>query len=443
MNERHNFSDKYNTKKTALIGALNDEAFLGGQKQSIGHIPQRILCIAAVAVLLTVSVCAAVHLVDFSLFEDGNEAHINAGLTGPADTSEPLRSWNSDEGEISIRLDFAYMPDDMTEDMTANGKWGGDDVSRAITFSGFDLRRSDLDSVIGGVESTEQITVGEHKAYFIRSASEIALYDKTAFVLFEEEQLVIKAYVTYGIAEDELKAILSGMSIEETDDVSLALPITNETGSDNIDIPDVMVVEKEKIYYNDLKKIGDTAEYAFGPEGEAPWIKYGITVEGFEIRDSFAGLSASAIERKDIVEKFTDDEGNLIPYKRTEIIRGDGVNTFGSFGETVEMTKRLVLVTVRIEDFYSNAGESPQLYLRSYSLYGLEKDENGLVKNYGRMGDWAIDSTPGTYSECNEVVYNEHLGGDLYRIGYILDTDELGGELLFSGFTPKIHYVLK
>ena len=224
----------------------------------------RIALIAACVALLSVGVYAATVIAHFYMEQDGSEIHVSAGLDSSiADkVEEPNRAWNAEDGELMVKLDFAYLPDDITPDLTANGKYDGTDNTRAMTFMAHDLRISDLETVRDGYESVEEFMAGENRAYLLTSDSEIALYNKYIFILFEEEHLVIEAYVGCGITEDEIKEIASGLSVVETDDVSEALPIANEVrGGDTSDIPDVFYSPAPEIYREDLLAAGDSAHY--------------------------------------------------------------------------------------------------------------------------------------------------------------------------------------
>lgn len=439
MKEKHVFSDGYNKKKGALLAALEDENVNAGKRTMVSCVLGKAICIAAAAVLLTVSVFAAAKYIDFSLVSGKGGDTLHAGLSYPADTDEPKRAWAAGDGEVRVRLVFESMAEDLKENPTANGKWDGANEDRKITFSGYDLRRCDFDKIIKSSESPEEFYAGENRAYMIKDNSGAALYDKTFFILFEEEEMLIGARATFGISVDEMKEILSGMKIEQTDDVSLALPILNESGSDAL-TPIAYEIDNKAIYYPELKKTGERAEFSFGPENEEPWIKYTISTEGFEVRESFEGLPLSSILQKDFVSKFTDESGKLITYDRTEVVLGeDGLPS--GFGETTEASKRLVLVTVRVDDFRDIGENPPELYLCGYHLFDFETSGDGSIK-FKTEKIYVANDTPQNWCRMSEPCYCEELGGGLYRLGYILDDDQLCGELVMFGKTCGIGLLL-
>ena len=157
MKDKHIFSKSYTERKEAVRNALRREetAERSDGANSASRIPLKILACAALLSVLTVSVYAAVQWIEFRLVQDGDETHIHASLNETGDTSadreeKPPRSWNAEEGEISVRLLIPDLPSDMREIENTNGKYYSDDTSRGMTVNGIDLRRSDLDQIIGG-----------------------------------------------------------------------------------------------------------------------------------------------------------------------------------------------------------------------------------------------------------------------------------------------------
>ena len=396
----------------------------------------RLLAIASAAVLLCVGAFAASRFIRFDMEIKDDEVRIYAELSEEMkDTEEQLRAWNSDaeKGEISIRLEFSYMPSDMAEDETATHKYGGNAANRAITFVGHDLRRTSLDTVIENISSAEYFSARGRDAYLLVSDS-ISVYNKDVYVLFEEEDIVIHGIVGYGITVDEVKSIVSGMSISETDDSDKALPIGNEVSEKgDSDIPLVFYREPHYVYREDLLGIGDVGTYENGFESCS------VTVEGAEIFDSLAGFSDGII-RFDFTNKFTDEKGSFTVYNRTEqLLDGEivpGVKPKWVLGETVEMIKRFVLVTVETDS------ESARPFLCSFSLGGIVlTEENTIERTQGRQ-NFLIDGIPGENADSHEPIYIKNIGKGKWQIGYLLDSDEINDELYFYNSEVDIHFAL-
>ncbi len=420
--------------KTRIKDACLAEEAHQGEKSMFGLGARfRIALIAACVALLSVGVYAATEIAHFYMEQDGSEIHVSAGLdsTIADNVEEPNRAWNADEGELMVKLDFAYLPDDITPDLTANGKYDGTDNTRAMTFKAHDLRISDLDTVRDGYESVEEFMAGENRAYLLTSDSEIALYNKYIFILFEEEHLVIEAYVGCGISENEIKEIASGLSVVETDDVAEALPIANEVrGGDTSDIPDVFYSPAPKVYREDLLAVGDSAHYEdyFGDHRD-------MTVLSVELADGISSLDRSLISSYAMkkIEKMIDENGNFVPYNRTEL---DHEN--GKFGESKTVTKKLVIVTIDLVGPDNRADAFA--FLQSFTLERLVDNGDGTVKGDSSPIECVIDRNIGLNCGSIEPIYREQISDTMYRIAYFIDDDQLSDELFFDSYFAKISY---
>ena len=390
----------------------------------------RVIIVAAVLSLMTVSALAATKLIKFAVADDGKRVTVVVSVPDEIkDTETPLYAWNPDKDEIGIKLNFSYMPSDITEDKTSPNKYGGEGEGRFMTFTGIDLRRSDFVSIIGKTQTPREFLAGNNRAYLVTDESEIAVYNKTLFLLFESEQLLLKAFVGFGITEDEIKAIASGITLEKTTDASLALPISNTAIGSDADIPQVYVHENPAVHIGDVYEIGESAEYEDYFNGT-----YTVTLESAEVLDNISSLDRSCFfDFLEDTKYFVDENGNFIPYNRTEIDRENG-----KFGETVKMTKRMILVTVSTEGI---SEENQRPFLHGFKLAGLSVNEDGTIHNSLTMGRYVVDRMPTKLSGTHEPVYRKDLGDGRYILGYMLDADECGGNKFFYySYHAKIYY---
>ncbi len=377
--------------------------------------------------------------------QDGNEVHFHASLNEggtSTDTAEgkPLRSWNSDESEISIRLNIPNLPSDMWEIANTNGKYDSSDSSRAMTINGIDLRRSDLNEIIGGSANATRLDAGGKSLYVITGNSEAAYYNRMAYIVFEEEELVLKIWVSYGITDDELLALATTLTLEETDDATLAIPIINEVSDTTGDEETkVYYYERDPVYEADLLEIGQSARSATD--------YYTATVTGVEVYDNISVLNPNCILRKDFVERFTDGNGNLVPYSRTEIIHTfDGNNKFVSmdFGDTVSSNKKLYVVTMTATDVTMDGiaedhrDEMLKACVNGYNLVNYSI-ANGEVELEYREGSFVIDRKPELRADSNEIIYREYLGNNQWKIAFLLEESDTNDSLLLYSYTSKIY----
>ncbi len=397
----------------------------------------KVTIITALIAVMSIGVFAASELILFHIKKKDNTVIINAQIPSEIkDSDAPLRTWNSnsENGEISVRLGFEYLPEDLKESDNATHKYGGKESNRAITFTGFDLRRSDLNTVIKNIKCAQKFYAGDKKAYII-SSDTVSTYNKDLYVLFEKEQIVVHGIVGYGINEDEIKQIAEGMYIYNTNDIDHALPISNETENISTDIPFIYTHENPKVYRQDLLKIGET-----GSHKNEFW-QFEITVESFKTLNSINGFEKH-IHKKDFANKFDDENGLLIPYKRTEIlISGEiekGEKPRKHFGNTDEAIKKFVIVTINAKC----DNEDIEPIINTFSLGGLLEEEDGsIIRTQGRQ-NFCIDSTPGNNADFHEHIYFKNLGSGRFELGFLLDSDECENELYFYSHEAEIYYVL-
>ncbi len=442
MRDKHVFSKSYTDRKEAVLQALRREEELKSEKKSclFTRTPIRIMISAAILSLLTVSVYAAVQWIDFRMEQNGDEVHIHASLNETVENTDreekPLRSWRAENGEISVSLHIPDLPVDMREDRTANGKYHSEDSSRSMTINGIDLRRSELDQIIGGATNTKQLDVGG-KAMYIVETGEANYYNRMAYIVFEEEELVLKLWVSYGITEEELTALASTMTLEHTTDALLAIPILNELGdTTDSDIRGVFYAPYDPIYESDLIEIGQYVR------DDNDW--YTATINAVEGHDTIHVLNPSYILRKDFVERFTDASGNLIPYNRTEVIltEVDGTQATRQFGETISAKKKLVVVTLTMADItmevFSEEDRDDMLTacVNGFQLYAYTVAD-GEIKL--KSSSAVVDRKPNAHADSSEIIYREYLGNNQWKVAYLIDETDAEGNLLLEEYTGKIY----
>ena len=442
MKDKHTFSKSYTDRKEAVLRALRREEALEAEKKPclFTRTPIKIMASVAILSVLTVSVYAAVQWIDFRMEQNGDEVRIHASLNETDESTgseeKPLRSWRAEDGEISVRLQIPDLPADMMEDQTANGKYRSEDSSRAMTINGIDLRRSDLNQLIGGATNTKQLDVGG-KAMYVIEKGEVDYYNRMAYVVFEEDELVLKLWVSYGITDEELTALASTMTLEYTTDALLAIPIQNELGGTNgVDIPDVYYAPNNPIYESDLIEIGQSAR------DENDW--YTATIDGAEVYDTINVLDPNYILRKEFVERFTDTSGNLIPYNRTEVIITEqaGKQATKQFGETVSAKKKLFVVTLTMEDVTMD--EIPEAdresmlkaCVNSFDLHAYTVVDGELKM---QSSNAVVDRTPNAYADSSEIIYREYLGNNQWKVAYLIDETAAEGNLMLEQYTGKIY----
>ena len=212
---RHEFSSEYERKKAALICAAENED-IKPEKEKKRVEPKAVFAVALAAVL-ALSAGAAVAIVKgMSLTKEGGKTTVVAEKVEGEDLDK--RTWGTGEGESAVKIDFAWLPDDLTEDETAPYKFNSTDGGRWMTLYGYDLRQNELNAIITDTTEAEDFTTGGHQAFVVRTAEIYS--DNYLYVMFEEDDLVICGYVGKGITDEELTKMIEGMTLSETTDVA-------------------------------------------------------------------------------------------------------------------------------------------------------------------------------------------------------------------------------
>lgn len=442
MKNNHTFSESYEKRKEAVRAALKRESALCEKKStlSLPRLTGRILAATAIVSVLAVGTLAASRFIDFRAVQEGDHVTVHAGLNHSDETAnpaeKPYRSWRAENGEISIRLNIPDLPADMEEDKTANGKYRSSDNSRSMTVNGIDLRRSDLDHLVEGASETKRLTAGGREIVVVEKG-EADYYNRIAFIVFEEEELVLKAWVSWGITDEELLTLASTLSVEETADVTLALPIQNEAdGTGAISgQPDVYFREDDPIYEADLLAIGESAR------DDTDW--FTLTVNGVSVYDNVNVLDPDCILSADKVAKFTNENGDFIPYSRTPVIVDENGKRFGD-SETV--TKKLYVVTLTTSELNLGEFKAEDRYpmlrasVNGFNLYGYTVTDGEVH----RISDnTVIDRRPGDSANSVEIIYREDLGNGQWKVGYLVDDDIAEGSLVLGSDTDKLYVKLQ
>lgn len=425
MENNHVFSESYEKRKKAVRAALQQECISAETNRQRWSV--RLVAVIAIMAILSISIYAAARWIEFRVEQKGKDVFVHAGIMQAENSDyeeKPLRSWRAENGEVSIQLNIPGMPADMLENKTAPGKWHGSDDSRAITINGIDLRRSDLNTVVGDAKETKSLTVGKNTVYVVEKG-EASFYSRIAFVVFEKEELVLKMWVSYGINEDELLNIVSTITVEQVKSAALAIPIMNEIVTADNYIPEIVHSEKASIFVSDLSEIGDSVRDI------EDW--YTVTVNDICVHDNTAALNSEHIIAKEKLKKFTDDSGNLIAYNRTPIIYNEEGTK--EFGESVSVKKRLYCITISMEDIEKNH-ELIYACVNGFSLRGYT-EENGEVKFISNNS--VIDAKPQNHAMTTEPIYREYLGNDRWKIAYLVDEDISEGNLALVSQIGKVY----
>ena len=440
MKEIHVFSDRYNDRKRAVVSALR--SYESGQTLTCAkkmRLPIRMLIPVAIIAAVSVSAFSAVKWIEFRIERDGDRVNVHAGVNETANMEErPLISWRSDDGEISVKLNIPDLPADMSPNMTANGKYGGADSSRSLTFSVVDLHRSDIDQITAGVTDVERFDA-DGRAVCVIKTGEANYYNRTAYMAFEREAIVLKIWVSYGVTDEELTEMLTSLTLEKTDDPSVAVPVLNELTDAN-DAPDIFERESTTQYVSELSDIGESIR----DTNEC----FTATVKSVEVFDDAKTLDFKHVIYKDMFYRFVNADGTLRPFERTMVntIFNDDGSFVKEFGESVKMKKKLYVVTLAVTDLnFSDLNEADRLDMLQACINGFDLD--GYTTDGGEIKitsfNAVADRTLGQYTGNGEMVYRQALGDGLWKVAFLIDEDIAEGNLVLHSYTSEIYIKIK
>ncbi len=440
MREDHTFSEEYRKRKTAMLNALERESQKKYSNTPRRSIPVRILATVAILSALTVGVFAAARLIDFSMERNGDNVYIHAGLNGTGEGTvtddKPLRSWNIEDGGVGIKLNIPDLPSDLEADRTAAGKYGNDDDSRAITINGVDLRRSDLEHVIVGATDTWHFEAGNKPVYVVRKG-DTERYDRIAYIVFEKDELVLKLWVSRGITDDELVSLATTLSIEYTTDASRSIPILNELDdAPTVDLPSVIVGKGDPVYEKDLAEIGEEVSDKNG--------NFIVCVDDVHVYEDVKSLDPDCILHRDVVDRFTDENGEMLTYNRTQIvwIETPGKEPTKAYREGVLTEKKLYVVTLTMS--YTNIeqySEQDRDIMKKAFVNGFNL--NSYTERDGEIDIFSmsavVDQREGESVFNHEIVYREDMGDGQWKIAYLIDGDLAEKDLVLHSESGKIY----
>lgn len=208
----------------------------------------------------------------------------------------------------------------------------------------------------------------------------------------------------------------------------------------SIDLPATVVGKGDPVYEKDLASVGELVRDENGD--------FSLSVDGVSIYDNVKTLDPDCFIRRDMVDRFTDNAGNLIAYNRTQIVwlETPGREPAKAYREGVLTEKKLYVLTLSLSDLnldkYSEECREAMLCAAVNSLC-----LNGYAKRSGEIDILtmtAVVDQKESESVCNhEIVYREYLGDGKWKIAFLLDSDIAEKELVLNCEVSKIYVKIK
>ena len=415
---KHIFSDGYNDRKERLLSSLDGCEV----KETYGVHRPRVragVLAAALAVVLALSVSAAVAVARMNMTKEGGKTTIIAEKVDGEDLDK--HKWDMTEDETAVKLYFDWMPDDMTKNETEAHSFGSVENGRWMEFYVCDLRQNELDDIITDTVDAEEFTAGGHQGYVVRRSE---THSENCLYVMLEEDLVIYGCFGKGIMDEELTKIVEGMTLTETSDVYAVVPL----------YPSVTLMwnGKTESYPTDYLTAGEVFRNI--RDG------YTLSVDSVSVAYDVKALDPEDC-KMDVINEFTDGQGNFIEYDRAEVVYGNGEDKISHYGERSKSKKMLVTAdftytNTRKEKDKIYAFDTSLRYIGSKTYYRVDNEYAPRIGYYGYL------NTP-VYISCMSESGAEDLFDILvdagetvhFTLGWLIDEDlfESGAAIVVHG----------
>lgn len=148
--------------------------------------------------------------------------------------------------------------------------------------------------------------------------------DKTVYICFEGTTYVLTLHISEDVSEADMKKMIDEITLYPTEEKYHGdyIPWLDENNYQS----DSHSYSSSKLYAyeENVRTIGDTVCKPYSGNGNDG---YDVTLNSFEITDSFDGITTDACGNPKDYSSLMDENGNIIENIRTVVQRGDGVDT--------------------------------------------------------------------------------------------------------------------
>ena len=417
LNEEHEFSASYQSKKQQFLNAITKE---DTQKVTRMNKKKWFMLIAASALLIPTTIFGAAEVYRWLVQKDNYE--LNFSLK-----DKPVASKDK-----YYQLELGYLPKEMEKDKNS-GKYSYKETPSqgGLSFLLWQVTdKADFKELF--TKDYQETTFGKHQGLVIEQVSlsenDPTAFDTKAYLLFEEEGYMLETYIGNDVPESEWRKVLESASLKETtEDKAMHYQKT----SDYVEEKRVAKHSKEKylpIDSTQIHSIGDKVEV------EIPQTEYQLSLEVTQVEvmtdissldvTNFGSYPYESMEEEGLIEP----DGKLKSFKQKKIKPGDGKSTVDEVIEEADRKVNFVYLTATIENLKET--EVDDLYFQNAPML-LEETEHGYLHL-----EENVDQT----SYSGEVDYlDSHGEGDSYyrmpkiegkekrviHFGYFVDDDQL------------------
>ena len=433
MDMGHTFSDDYKQKKQKFVNAVR-------QKEGSRNHNYIYKVVAAVAVI---------SLIPASAYAADKWIRMQNQNTGNYSNSLLLMKENQEKTFTPVKLTAEYLPEGSAEAVSSGPykyEVPSDNGSGAHStfFVLYQMDTEEFQFDEDYVIACEEFDAGGRDAVLLIFDSR-TVYDKTAYVIFDDLQYVAEVSMGKGITTDEAKKIAEGITLTPTE-------------KENATYASSMAEWKKEL--ETLAEQADTTgtdTMTMLKQGEA-WTDeisgYQLAVKKVEVLDNIQSLEAKYFtdNGEHIPEGAVDKDGNMTAYERPVIQTGDGITSINEQTGTTHVNRKLVYVTLEITNPADAAreGKDDEACV-NFQLCIPEKNADGKYENKFFEPQYdSIYNEPVYFdaSNCSSNTDHHYFFTTVGRgesvichLGYVVDEDMLGQIYMDTDFSYEMKLI--
>lgn len=321
---------------------------------------------------------------------------------------------------VPVKVQYGYVPEGYVSDGGIKFSLDGKGVQ------GFSVIVFSVDSKnplqFQGVTKITDTEINGHKAVI----QERATGWNSLLIFYDEYGYVVQIFYK-DVSEDELMKFGSGLELVKCD-AGEGFQITDAKYS----APQHITAETKAPITSDgsgFSSVGDEVKGFDKGFGKEMWTSKDLnfTVENVEILDSIKGLDRNRFCDNDHITMYLAEDGSILDKSVQQIIRGDGINTVDTVGDTITYKQKLVYLTVKCV----NKGDKLLENMFILPRITLTKQQDGKYSLGGDFNQAYCDKeyTPNARNATNlfTVQPNEEFE---YHVAYLLTEEELSKTIL-------------
>lgn len=317
---------------------------------------------------------------------------------------------------VPVKLEYGYVPDGYVSEsgikFSLNGK--GVQGLSVIVYS----VDSDNPLYFQGVAKITDTEINGHKAVI----QERTTAWNSLLIFYDEFGYAVQIFYK-DVSEDELMKFGNGLELVKCDSGE-GVHITDAKYS----TPQHITAETKAPITSDGSEFSSVGDEVKGFDKKM-WMSKDLsfTVENVEILDSINGLDRDRFSHSDHITMYLGEDGSILDKSVQQIIRGDGINTVDTVGDTFTYKQKLVYLTVKCVNKGDNLLENMFILPR----ITLTNQQDGKYSLGGDFNKAYCDKeyTPNSHNATNlfTVQPNEEF---VYHVAYLLTEEELSRTIL-------------